>query len=159
MDDKKELTWILRDSKTALAAGNAIARLVPSKEQTYIVRVKLESEQRRSKQNRLSFMWYKELGEQTGHGKKHERCRCKLMHGIPIMREHQWFNDMWQATLGCFTYEQQMMAIEHFDVTSLMTVQEFARYLTEIDQEASSMGIVLTHPDDIYWAALMKEGR
>lgn len=148
----------IRSGKDVIKASTIISRLQPSLEKQYrIVITKLE-EKRRSKQNRLSFMWYQDRASHTGNTIKYERCYCKLNHGIPILSAddpefYSWYN----GSIGRLAYEQQLSAVEHIDVTSLMSVKQFALYLTEIDVESTEMGAPLRHPDDLYFAALMQE--
>jgi len=114
-------------------------------------------ESRSSKQNRLSFLWYRILGETTGHGIEYERHYHKLTYGIPLLREDAAFNHFYQTALGHLSYEQRLMAMEYVPVTRLMTVKQFAQYLNTVDQESANKGIVLPQPEDLYMEALMKD--
>ena len=154
---KDEKLYVIRNRGDAIALLNIVAGLDTDGDQPWIVRISKAKEARRSKQNRLSWLWYTELGKMTGHGKDYEHQRCKLNHGIPILREDADFNQWWEDTLGHLIYEQQLLAMQHMDVTSLMSVREFARYLTAIDEEAASMMMILTHPDDLYMDALYRQ--
>jgi len=134
-----------------------LKRIAPSEQHPWTVRISEDDESRSLKQNRLSFMWYRLRGEATGHGKDYERGLCKLIYGIPILRERKEFNEFYEAALDNLDYRQKLDSMEFVPVTSLMTTREFAVYLTIVDQESASIGIVLPRPEDLYWAALMKE--
>ena len=116
-------------------------------------------ENRRLKQNRLAFKWYNELGKQTGEGKEHWRNYCKLTYGIPILREDEDVDAQFIKILDPLPYQSRLDAMEYMDVTSLMSVKQFAEYLTDVDLASTAAGFHLTHPDDLYWDALMREQR
>ena len=132
--------------------------ITPTVETPYTIRVAQADESRSLKQNRRSFMWYQLRGSMTGHGQIHERCLCKLKYGVPILRrDDEDFEKFWHSALQFIAYESQLEAMEFVPVTSLMGMKQFAEYLTEVDQQSASQGIVLPHPEDLYWDALMKE--
>jgi len=134
-----------------------IKRLSPIGNRPWTVTVSEDDESRSHKQNRLSFFWYRIRGSVTGHDRHYERCLCKLLYGIPILREKKQFNNFYEAALEHLDYKQKLDAMEIVPVTSLMTTKEFARYLDTVDRESASLGIVLPRPEDLYWDALMKE--
>ncbi len=137
----------------------------PSKDDPITMTLATEDESRSLKQNRLSFMWYKIRGVLTGHGEIHERQLCKLRYGCPVMRRvdddgyyvHPEFDGFCRLSIDRLPYEHQMAAMDFVPVTRLMNVKEFAEYLTTIDDESALQGMVLPRPEDLYWAALMKE--
>jgi len=134
-----------------------IKRLSPLEKRPWTVTVSEDDESRSLKQNRLSFLWYRVRGEATGHGRHYERSLCKLIYGMPILREDKHFNEFYVNALAGLDYRQKLDAMEFVPVTSLMKVKEFAIYLNDIEVESASIGIVLPHPEDLYWDALMKE--
>lgn len=119
--------------------------------------ISLVDEARSLKQNRLSFSWYKVRGDATGHGKEYERSLCKLLYGIPILQRDEKFASFYQVALSDLSYENKMLAMEYVPVTSLMSIPQFAEYLSTVDEQSASIGIVLPRPEDLYWAALMIE--
>lgn len=134
----------------------AISKLAPTKEKPYTIKVSIDDETRNNKQNRLSFFWYRFLGKETGHGEEYERRMCKLTYGIPILLEDADFNAFYAEAIAPMDYEKQLMAMSYVPVTSLMTVRQFAHYLTAIDMYCAERGITLPRPEDLYWEALMK---
>jgi len=134
-----------------------LKRLSPSEQRPWTVTISEDDESRSLKQNRLSFMWYRMRGDATGHDRHYERCLCKYLYGIPILRERKEFNEFYEAALDNLDYRQKLDAMEFVPVTSLMTTKEFAEYLDTVDRESASLGIILPRPEDLYWNALMKE--
>lgn len=129
----------------------------PTEDEPLLVQIGPDTESRSLKQNRLSFLWYKYLGKETGEGMQAQRAICKLRYGIPILREDMDFESFYQIALARLTYEDQIDAMEYVSVTRLMKVNQFAEYLNEIDRQSAAKGIVLPQPDELYWNALMKE--
>ena len=66
------------------------------------------------------------------------------------------FEKFCAAALDWLTWDEQLDAMEYVPVTRLMSVKQFAEYLTAVDQLAAKQQIQLTHPDDLYWDALMQ---
>lgn len=154
---KQEKIFMIRNDHDKASVMQAISRITATNEKVYMVKVSLDEEKRRGKQNRLSFLWYDLLGSMTGHGKDHERNLCKLHNGIPILREDGDFNAYCEQVLDVLPYEAQVLAMEYMDVTKLMTVREFSNYLNTVDQRAVNNGYQLPHPDDLYYEALMQD--
>jgi len=151
-------TAVVHDQASLAAVMGYLSGIKPSASRPYTVKVAQGDEDRSLKQNRLSFMWYQLRGSITGHGKIHERCLCKLHYGVPIlMRDDDDFLRFFQKALAPMAYQDQLDAMEFVPVTRLMTVKQFAEYLTDVDQESAKAGIMLPHPEDLYWAALMIE--
>jgi hypothetical protein len=135
-----------------------LSKIEPSKDKPFKFSLAEGGSDRSSKQNRLSFMWYKIRGGLTGHGTEYERNLCKLMYGCPILAfDDQEFERFYHETLKPLPYQNQLDAMEFLPVTSLMTTKQFAAYLDEVDRQSASMGMVLPRPEDLYYAALMKE--
>ena len=154
--EKPEKMFFLRSIADRDKAVLAISRLRPTADKPYKVRVSLDEESRSDKQNRLSFMWYKILGE-TFSSKEEERARCKLDYAIPILRRDEDFNNFYKYAIDDLVREAQLAAMDFIAVTSLMSVKEFAEYLTTVDQTSAANGCVLPHPSDLYHEALMLE--
>lgn len=159
MADKKGETWYLQSEFDLAVAMLELGKLKPTKDAPVKLKWSFDSESRSLKQNRLAFAWYKFRGEATGHGKEYERAVCKLLYGIPILREDEKFNAFYTVAVDRLNYEQKMAAMEYVPVTSLMKVRQFAEYLTTVDNETASIGIVLPRPEDLYYDALMLDRR
>ena len=147
----------IRSQSNLSAAMIELSKVVPDPDKPVVFSLAEGSQDRSTKQNRLAFMWYKIRGTFTGHGDIYERCLCKLLYGCPILSEDQEFERFWIDSLQTLTYQQQLDSMEFVPVTRLMKVKQFAEYLETIDRESAANGIVLPRPEDLYWAALMKE--
>lgn len=158
MAKEKEITSIqIRGTADLSRAMVALSNIEPSPEAPWTMTLTEGEESRSLKQNRLSFLWYRIRGGMTGHGAAYERNICKLMYGCPILREDNEFERFWLTAIDVLPFELQLDAMEYIPVTSLFTMHQFAEYLTEIDQQSAANGIVLPHPEDLYWDALLKE--
>ena len=141
----------------AVSASVAIMNLLKT-QKPYTVTIEEGNEPRRSKQNRLSLLWYREIGKQSGYGAEYERRHYKLSFGVPMLRaDDAEFNQFCETALDKLPYEQQLQAMEYVPVTRLMKVKQFAEYLNEVELDAYSRGYKLSQPDDAYWEALMKD--
>jgi len=115
---------------------------------------------RSQKQNGLAFRWYKERGKYRGETIEQERAFCKLHYGVPILRaESETFRRSYDAILKPLDYQDKLQAVEDFDlpVTRLMTTKQFGDYLDTIDRESAKLGLVLSKPDDLYYAAVGRD--
>lgn len=83
-------------------------------------------------QNAISHAWYeqisRELREQTVLQVK---AQCKLLYGVPILRaECAEFREVYDSRIkNNFTFEQKLILMESFPVTSLMTKKQLSQYL------------------------------
>jgi hypothetical protein len=99
-------------------------------------------------QNAISHAWYeqisKELREQTVLQVK---AQCKLMYGVPIMRaEDDDFREAYDTRIkNGFSFEQKLILMESFPVTSLMTKAQLSQYLTAM-QTAYAGKVALEFP-------------
>ena len=108
---------------------------------------------RSAEQNRLSHKWYKEISEQAGEVVEDVRARCKLEHGIPILREgHETFRTTYDRLIRPLDYADKLDLIRATDmpVTRLMNVEQMARYMDEVFRRHAEFGIELTVPPDKY---------
>ncbi len=157
MKNKPEKIYHISDRNSLGVAIRSISKIVPSKDKVYRVRVTLDDEDRSIKQNRLSFLLYKELGLATGNGAIQERCRCKLQYGLNILLEDTEFYKFYNNTMLILPYEDKLKCMEYINVTSFFSMKQFASYLNTIYQESAAQGIVLSQPKDLYYEALMKQ--
>ena len=106
-------------------------------------------------QNRLSHMHYAQIGAQMHETPAQVKGRCKLEYGIPILlRETQSFALGWQAIEAKLSYEEKIEAVKLVDVTSVLTTPQFSQYIEEYMMEHEAQGIILNHPEDLFWAAM-----
>lgn len=139
-----------RTIKSESDAKNLIAYIGNIETYPYMVKVSPGDEKRSDKQNRLSFQWYKDAGEQ-GDQTEHEcRAMCKLHFGCKILyQEDEYFREKYDQVLRPMTYEQKLaVMLPPFDlsVTSIMTVKQKTKYLDMIWEHYRGLGYILTDP-------------
>lgn len=107
---------------------------------------------RSAEANRLAFKWYKETSEQTGEDIEDVRARCKLEHGVPILRENEKFRQTYDRLIRPLSYADKIEIIKATDmpVTRLMNVGQMSRYLDIVFRRHAEIGVVLTIPLDRY---------
>lgn len=101
-------------------------------------------------QNRLQFLWAREVAEQRGDVTADEvRREWKLIYAVPIMREcSEAFRKVYDAVIKPIpSYELKMQAMHFIPVTSEMTVPQMVQYLDTIQRESLQAGFQLTDPD------------
>lgn len=148
----------IRTQQNLSQAMVELSKVKPSPESPVTFSLSEAGEARSLKQNRLFFLWIKIRGTVTGHGDIHERQTCKLLYGVPILRrDDEDFERIWSETFEMLPYENQLALMDLLPVTRLMKVKQFAELLDVIDRESAAAGIVLPKPDDLYYAALLKD--
>lgn len=107
---------------------------------------------RSTEQNNLAFKWYKEISDQTGEEIEDVRARCKLEHGVPILRENDDFRKTYDRLVRPLSYPDKIDLIKATDmpVTRLMRVEQMSRYMDIVFRRHSEIGISLTVPEDRY---------
>ena len=100
-------------------------------------------------QNAISHTWYeqiaRELREDDAMGHK---CYCKLHHGVPILRaEDEQFREAYDAVIKGLAYEQKMIAMRHWPVTSIMTKPQLSKYLEAMQDDFAKRGVRLEFPE------------
>lgn len=118
-------------------------------------------EKRSSDQNRLQRLWINEAAEQDTIGMTAEEYRayCKLHFGVPILRnENDTFAELYDSKIRDrvppYSYEQKLefMAMPwDMHVTRLMTIKQHDKYLNMMHNHFTSLGMILTIPNDIDW--------
>jgi len=83
--------------------------------------------------NNLSHRWYSDVARQSGEYTPEEvKALAKYRWGVPIMRQHDKFNEHWlRLEKVCLTYEEKMIAMNYLPVTSLMSNSEMSQYLSD----------------------------
>jgi len=99
-------------------------------------------------QNAISHAWYeqiaRELREDDALGWK---SYCKLHHGVPILRaEDEEFRTAYDAVIKSLSYEQKLIAMKHWPVTSIMVKAQLSRYLETIQADFAQRGVCLEFP-------------
>lgn len=118
-------------------------------------------EKRSNDQNRLQRLWINEAAEQDTIGMTAEEYRayCKLHFGVPMLRnENDTFLAMYDEKIRDrvppYSYEQKLefMALPwDMHVTRLMTIKQHDKYLNMMHDHFTSLGMILTIPNDIDW--------
>lgn len=100
-------------------------------------------------QNAISHAWYEQLARELreddalGH-----KCYCKLHHGVPILRaEDEEFREAYDAVIKGLTYEQKLIAMRHWPVTSIMTKEQLSKYLESMQADFEKRGVRLEFPE------------
>ena len=101
-------------------------------------------------QNAVTHLWYaqlaRELREDDEAGWK---AYCKLHHGVPIMREDEQFRDCYDNSIKHLRYEQKLIAMRHFPVTSLMTKAQLTKYADAMRIDFIGKGVWLADPEQV----------
>lgn len=112
----------------------------------------IEGRHRTTAQNKLQHRWIKEVSQQTGHEPEEVRGYCKLVIGIPILREASTgFRQKYDELLKGLSYQNKLrLMMVPFDlaVTRLMTVDQKREYLTRLHDHFTQQGYILTAPED-----------
>ena len=102
-------------------------------------------------QNRLQRLWMMEAEAQGDQRAEEYRGYCKLHYGVPILRsENKEFKSAYDKYIRPLDYETKlamMMVPLDFPVTRLMTTKQKTRYLDEVYQHFSNLGMILTQPE------------
>ncbi len=105
---------------------------------------------RSQEQNRLQWLWSKEVAEQLGDRDQSDvQAEFKLEIGIPILREEPTFREKYDRILRNHTYEEKIIIMRDFDfpVTRLMKTPQMVRFLDTIQNRYLERGFQLTDPD------------
>lgn len=108
-------------------------------------RAEIKPRARTAAQNAFSHAWYEEIAqalpEDDALGWK---CYCKLHHGVPILRaEDEEYRASYDSSIKKLTYEQKLLAMRHWPVTSLMNTQQLAKYADAVQADFAARGVVL----------------
>lgn len=114
---------------------------------------------RSTDQNRLQRLWVNEAEQQGDMTAEEYRAYCKLHFGVPILRnENDTFAELYDSKIRDrvppYSYEQKLefMALPwDLHVTRLMTVKQHDKYLNMMHDHFTSLGMILTIPNDIDW--------
>ncbi|MGE5650929.1 MAG: hypothetical protein ACM34A_12100 [Bacillota bacterium] len=99
-------------------------------------------------QNAITHVWYeqiaRELREDDALGWK---CYCKLHHGVPILRaEDDEFRSTYDSVIKPLTYEQKLLAMRCWPVTSIMTKDQLSKFTEAVQADFAKRGVVLEFP-------------
>ncbi len=110
---------------------------------------------RSQKQNSLCHLWYREIGKWLHFTHDEVENYCKYRFGLSILSECEEFNkDLWRDMLQPLTHEQRVEPMHNIEVTRLFNVEQFSRYLDEVERHYQQQGVRLTQPEDLIAEAL-----
>ena len=143
------MTALLANSETSLS--NLIGEIRAKFSQYKYLRVTIKTGVDRSiPQNAITHAWYaqiaRELREDDELGWK---SYCKLHHGVPIMRLDDEFRDCYDNSIKHLRYEQKLIAMRHFPVTSLMTKEQLSKYAEAVQADFRNRGVLLEFPEAV----------
>lgn len=101
-------------------------------------------------QNSLLHQWIEQIARQL---KEDDvlgwKCYIKLHHGVPILRaEDEQFRDAYDAVIKPLTYEQKLIAMRCWPVSSIMTKPQLSKLLEIVRDEFSKREVKLEFPDN-----------
>lgn len=134
------------DQASACAALGAITKLPITVTWT-------QGADRSKEQNALAFKWYKEIADQLGDRDASDvRAHCKLYIGVRMLvTENETFREKWHRLMkDRFSVEEKLefMTEPHdYPVTRIMSVKQMTRYLEQMIETYSAMGVQLTIPE------------
>jgi len=108
-------------------------------------KVEIKAKTRSKLQNAFSHAWYEEISlalpEDDALGWK---CYCKLHHGVPILRaEDEEFREAYDGAIKGLSYEQKLLVMRVFPVTSRMTTKQLTKYAEAVRDDFASRGVHL----------------
>ena len=114
----------------------------------------VKGKNRSNEQNRLQQMWHLEAAEQLqDETAEQKRGYCKLHFGVPILRaENPKYREKYDRLIRPYPYEHKielMMVPLDFPVSRLMTTGQCKRFLDEICDYYTNLGVQLTMPEDV----------
>lgn len=115
-------------------------------------------------QNRLYHLWMREIAAQwEGNTPTEVRAYCKLVFGVPIMREEsEKFRELYDRALKPLSYEDKIALMQEpidLAVSRCMSVDQMTRYIDCIFRFAGENGWALTDPDEKLYKAMVATRR
>lgn len=109
------------------------------------MRVEIKPKGRTLPQNAFSHVWYEEIAQALPEDDELGwKCYCKLHHGVPILRaEDEEFRVAYDGAIKGLAYEQKLMAMRYYPVTSLMNVKQLTKYADAVRIDFAARGIHL----------------
>jgi hypothetical protein len=154
----KSKTFVIRDEKVL----NNLVEFIKNQDKVIECVVRDHRKKREVIQNSLYWFWITIIGHELGMTKEDVHYNLKERILVPIyMRDDPEYCEMIHSIkrmrkLGmdreCKLFKDQIIKLTS---TTTATVQQFAEYLTEMERDSISKGIVLPHKEDQYYDALM----
>ena len=102
-----------------------------------LVEIKVDKLTRSGKQNKLYFMWVDIFRNENGYEK---------------IQMHKIFREMFLGYVETIGLDGRV--ITDLRDTKTLKVDEFAKYLEQVDRFCAEWGCVLPRPDDLYWDSI-----
>lgn len=104
-------------------------------------------------QNDLSHVWYAQIAKAKGDETPLDiKCFCKLNFGVPILRaEDEDYRHVYDAAIkNTMDYEQKVLLMKHWPVTSEMNTKQLSNYLDCIQlYYQQNLGIIVRFPEGL----------
>ena len=98
-------------------------------------------------QNAITHVWYSQIAQELRDDDELGwKCYCKLHHGVPIMRLDLEFRECYDNSIKHLQYEQKLIAMRQFPVTSLMSKEQLSKYAEAVQADFLTRGVVLEFP-------------
>lgn len=138
-------TFILLSPSQQEAAQAFVASLPVGADHPYEVVVRERKNHRTRAQNSFSHAWYGEIAEALPEDDALGwKCYCKLHHGVPILRaEDEEFRVAYDGTIKRLAYEQKLIAMRVFPVTSRMNTGQLTKYAHAVRDDFAARGVLL----------------
>jgi len=129
----------------------SIVSLIENKKPPFSITI-TDGRKRSIAQNKLQRLWMNEAAEQLAEDTSEGyRAYCKAWFGLPILcADSQEFCDVYNVVIRPLSYEKKLrlMAIPlDFEVTRKMTVAQKQKYLDNVYDHFTGLGVMLTEPE------------
>ena len=100
-------------------------------------------------QNSVTHAWYAQIArELQGSSETEWKCHCKLHYGVPILRtEDEEFRTSYDAVIKPLAYENKLIAMRHWPVSSLMTKAQLSQYAESMQAAFAKQCVILEFKD------------
>ncbi|CAB3729032.1 NinB/YbcN family protein [Achromobacter piechaudii] len=139
-------TSILLYGQSQLAAlMDLLPRLPLDEERPIQVLIQEQKKRRTPAQNAFSHAWYGEIAEALPEDDAVGwKSYCKLHHGVPILRaEDEEFREAYDGAIKGLAYEQKLIAMRVFPVTSRMNTAQLTKYADAVRDDFAARGVLL----------------
>lgn len=103
---------------------------------------------RSAPQNSITHAWYAQIARELKDTTETEwKSYCKLHYGVPILRtEDDEFRASYDAVIKPLSYENKLIAMRCWPVTSLMTKAQLSQYAEAMQADFAKHGVILEFP-------------
>ncbi len=141
--------------KTIINSDSGLSKFIGELREEYFthryIEVTVKNGKVRSiKQNSTTHRWYQQLAlELKEYDALSWKCYCKLHHGVAILRaEDDEFRLAYDSVIKPLSYEQKMIAMKCWPVTSIMNKDQLSRYAESVQADFRLKGVLLEFNKD-----------